>query len=237
MIRVLIVEDDPMVAQFNRCYLEQVSGYQCIGAAASVEEAEALLENARPELILLDLFMRKKGGFDLLNKIRSNDTNIDVIVISAARDPESIKKALQYGAVDYLIKPFNFSRFKAALESYRETYYRMNTPDSISQDDLDQLIGRSPNKGGNTAMQSLPKGLTSGTLKILWEAIEKHGRSFSTEELAQLSGISRVSVRKYLAFLLEIGVLQSELIYGTGGRPLDKFWVFPDKSQVVETYF
>lgn len=237
MIRVLIVEDDPMVAQFNRCYLEQVGGYHCIGAAASVDEAAILLERDRPQLILLDLYMRKKGGFDLLNKIRSNDANIDVIVISAARDPESIKKALQYGALDYLIKPFNFLRFKAALDNYRETYYRMNTPDNMSQDDLDQLIGRSPDRGGNTGMQSLPKGLTPGTLKILWEAIVKHGRSFSTEELAQLSGISRVSVRKYLAFLLEIGVLQSELIYGTGGRPLDKFWTFPDKSKAVEMYF
>ncbi|MNJ51396.1 Transcriptional regulatory protein DcuR [compost metagenome] len=181
--------------------------------------------------------MRKKGGFDLLNKIRRNDANIDVIVISAARDPESIKKALQYGAVDYLIKPFNFSRFKAALDTYRETYFRMNAPDNMSQDDLDQLIRRAPNRAGNAGLYNLPKGLTPGTLKMVWEAIEERGGGFSTEEVSQFSGISRVSVRKYLAFLMDIGVLETEIIYGTGGRPLDKFWALPDKSEVVNMYF
>ncbi|WHX47739.1 response regulator [Paenibacillus woosongensis] len=233
MISVLIVEDDPMVAHFNRSYLEQVDGYCCIGTASSVAEAEILLECERPQLILLDLFMRTKDGFDLLNQIRSSDANIDVIVISAARDPERIKKALQYGAVDYLIKPFHFPRFKAALDHYRETYHRMIAPASMSQDDLDQLIRRSPEEG---KAQSLPKGLTPGTLKIVWEAIEGHRGSFSTEDASRLSGISRVSVRKYLSFLLEIGVLQTEMIYGTGGRPLDIFHALPDKSKIVAMY-
>lgn len=181
--------------------------------------------------------MRKKDGFDLLNNIRSKDANVDVIVISAARDPERIKKALQYGAVDYLIKPFNFSRFKAALDSYRETCYRMNAPGSMSQDDLDQLIRRAPDQGESGEMRHLPKGLTPGTLKIVWEAIEEHGGSFSTEDVSRLSGISRVSVRKYLSFLTELSVLESRIVYGTGGRPLDVFSALPDKSEIVDVYF
>jgi CitB family two-component system response regulator MalR len=234
MINVLIVEDDPMVAKINRCYLEQIEGYHCIGQVASIEEAEGLLEQQVVDLILLDIYMRKKSGFELLNLIRSNAKNVDVIVISALKDPGSIKKALQYGAVDYLIKPFNFSRFKVALENYRETFLRMSSDENMSQEDLDKLTRPSLE---NSTPSQLPKGLTVGTLGVIWKVIQQHeGIHFSTEEITLLCGISRVSVGKYLSFLNELGVLESETIYGTGGRPLYKFNLIPDKEVMVEEY-
>lgn len=234
MINVLIVEDDPMVAKFNQCYLEQIEGYRCIGQVASAEAAEELLGERRIDLILLDIYMRKKSGFELLNLIRSNAENVDVIVISALKDPGSIKKALQYGALDYLIKPFCFSRFKVALENYREVFLRMSSDENMSQEDLDKLTRPSVENG---APFHLPKGLTAGTLGVVWKEIQQYeGIHFSTEEIALLSGISRVSIGKYLSFLTELNVLETETIYGTGGRPLYKYNLVPDKEVMVETY-
>jgi CitB family two-component system response regulator MalR len=51
------------------------------------------------------------NGLELLSKLRKTDKNVDVIIASAAKDSISIKKALQYGAVDYLIKPLEFECF------------------------------------------------------------------------------------------------------------------------------
>lgn len=236
MIRVLIVEDDPMVAKFNQYYLELVEGFRCVGTAESAEAAKQLLERAKPQLILLELYMRRQDGFALLNYIRSRAQNIDVIVISAARDPESIIKTRQYGAVDYLIKPFHFSRFKTSLELYRDAYRAMNFCRVMSQNDVDRLIWRGDCQAASR--RPLPKGLTSGTLQMVWEAITRQDSSgFSTSELSRAAGISRVSVRKYLDFLAGIGVLEKEIIYGTGGRPLDKFSTVPEKFSVVSMYF
>lgn len=70
MIRVLIVEDDPMVAEFNKRYLEQVEGFQLVSVVSSVNEALNLLEKQTIDLILLDIFIPGMNGLDLLLLIR-----------------------------------------------------------------------------------------------------------------------------------------------------------------------
>ena len=218
MIRVMIVEDDPMVAEFNKRYLEQVQGFTLIAMAASVDEAIKIIEKVEIDLILLDIFMPGKQGLDLLTYLRENEKETDAIIISAASDMERIKKALRYGAVDYLIKPFEFERFNRALVSYKEQSRLIQTQQLINQDVLDQQLLHREEK---PIIEELPKGLTKDTLKQIWEAIQglKHV-PFSTEDVVKLVGISRVSVRKYLNFLKEIGVLDVKVIYGTVGSGL-----------------
>lgn len=81
------------------------------GWASSVEEAKKYIAEQAIDLILLDVYMQESNGLDLLSFIRETGVNIDVIVISAASDMNSVKKAMNFGAVDYLIKPFHFNRF------------------------------------------------------------------------------------------------------------------------------
>src|SRR5881392_588304 len=140
MIRVMIVEDDPMVAEFNKRYLEQVQGFALIAMAASVDEAIKIIEKVEIDLILLDIFMPGKQGLDLLTYLREKEKEIDAIIISAASDMERIKKALRYGAVDYLIKPFEFERFNRALVSYKDQSRLIQTQQLINQDVLDQQL-------------------------------------------------------------------------------------------------
>jgi two-component system, CitB family, response regulator MalR len=221
MIKVLIVEDDPMVAEFNKRYLEQVGGFELKAAARSYIEALALLDREEIDLILLDIFMPGMNGLDLLAQIRRMGNGIDVIVVSAACDSESIKKALRYGAVDYLIKPFEFERFNSALTDYREWVSFTKDQEIISQADLDQHL---LNKDHSQVVSELPKGLDRKTLKTVWENIQNTKvRDFSTEEIANSVGISRVSMRKYLDFLKQIGVLKLEITYGAVGRPVYKY--------------
>ena len=124
MINVLIVDDDPMVAELNRRYLEQVDGFRWQGSVSTIQAAkQMLLEGDAPiDLVLLDIYMQKDNGLDLLPVIRQMPNNVDVIMISSASDMPAIKKALRYGVVDYLIKPFQFTRFQEALSAYREEH-------------------------------------------------------------------------------------------------------------------
>jgi len=234
MIKVLIVEDDPMVAEFNRRYLEQVGGFELIAIAPTVPDALHILDGEGVDLILLDIFMPGKNGFDLLAQIRKLGQGVDVIVVSAACDSQSIKKALRYGAVDYLIKPFEFERFNTALSAYRDWVKMTKGQEKLSQAELDiRLLHPNP----LPMPKELPKGLTRNTLKTVWENIqEMKGRSFSTEEIANEVGVSRVSMRKYLAFLTDIGVIEMEIIYGSIGRPVYQHRCLNPESNLIKTY-
>ncbi|MCR6105199.1 response regulator [Salipaludibacillus agaradhaerens] len=219
MIKVIIVEDDPMVAEFNKRYLEKIDGYQLINSFKTVEDALPFIDAHDIDLILLDIYMPGKNGWELLSKIRMANKNVDVMIISAARDKESIKKGLRLGAVDYLIKPFEFERFQKALASYREENSFMNQKHDFHQKDLDDNLFRKDHHGSGETIE-LPKGLTKPTLKKVIKTIEASERaSFTTDMLAEETGISRVSVRKYLAYLLELGMVEETMNYHTVGRP------------------
>jgi CitB family two-component system response regulator MalR len=214
----MIVEDDPMVAEINKQYLSKIDGFRLVATVNSVAEAIRFLGKNDIQLILLDIFMPGKQGLELLSYLRKNDLEIDVIIISAASDFERIKRALRYGVVDYLIKPFEFERFKAALATYLEQTRLIDKQDSVSQQDLDNLL---LHREEALIAEELPKGLTKDTLKQIWDAIQELKQGpFSTDEVANVVGISRVSARKYLNFLKDLGILEVKVIYGTIGRPV-----------------
>lgn len=234
MIKVLIVEDDPMVVKFNKYYLEQVGGFELKAIAACADDAFEVLEKESIDLILLDIYIPGINGLELLSQLRKNDRNVDVIIVSAAKDSISIKKALQYGAVDYLIKPFEFERFSAALSSYKNREKFMSNNLNISQEDLDTLLLY---KDQPLSLESFPKGLDRNTLRLVWDKIlEISDIAFSTEELAVLLGISRVSIRKYLNFLEEIKTLKKEVIYGSLGRPIYKYKLIRSNTNFINNY-
>lgn len=229
-INVLIVEDDPMVAEFNKRYLSKVDGYELVDIAYSVEEAAKLVEENDIQLILLDIYMPGKKGLDMLATIRKENLPIDFILITAATDTENIQTALHYGAIDYLIKPFEFSRFKQALLRYKEKYQLLNKQETFSQEELDRRL---LNAEQETMIEQklLPKGLTKSTLIIIIDTI-KRMKSFSTDDIAEATSISRVSVRKYLMFLVENDILEETLIYGIG-RPVYQYTYKENSDQLT----
>lgn len=233
MIKVIIVDDDPMVAEFNKRYVELVEGFQLQAVVHSADEALKVLDAEEIDLILLDIFMPGMNGLELLTKLRQVGKGVDVIVITAACDSNSIKKALQFGAVDYIIKPFEFERLNSALLAYKSLASLMEDQDRLSQVELDQCVLY---KEQPLSVQ-LPKGIDRNTLTVTWEQIKALEQSlFSTEEMAKYIGISRVSMRKYLEFLRQIGTLKLELIYGTVGRPVYKYRCINSINNGIQRY-
>ena len=229
----MIVDDDPMVAEINRRYVELVEGFKIEAIVHSSNEAFEILDKDEIDLILLDIFMPGMNGLDLLVQLRQAGKGTDVIVISAACDRQSIKKALQFGATDYIIKPFEFERLNSALLTYKGLANLMGEQDNLSQVELDQCMLY---KEQPLATQ-LPKGIDRNTLTAVWEQIKLLDRElFSTEEMARYIGVSRVSMRKYLEFLRQIGVLKLDLIYGTVGRPIYKYRCIDSVNNFIQRY-
>ncbi|TCV95198.1 two-component system response regulator DcuR [Biostraticola tofi] len=228
MINVLVVDDDAMVAELNRCYLNQISGFSCCGTVSTLQQAKNRILQDPPDidLVLLDVYMQQENGLDLLPIIREFCQQIDVIVISSASDAATIKKALQYGVVDYLIKPFQFSRFEEALGAYREKKTLLEQHDCYQQSDVDRLLRRTDPQA--TDPEKLPKGLTVPTLRTVCEWIDSHPDiEFSTDNLAAAIGISRVSCRKYLIYLTQTKILTTHIQYGVTGRPVYLYHLLP----------
>lgn len=236
MMNVLVVDDDAMVAELNRCYINQISGLTCCGTASTLQQAKERLQQEPPvDLILLDIYMQQENGLDLLAELRHSAYAVDVIIISSAADAATIKTSLNYGVVDYLIKPFQFSRFEEALTHWRQKRSQMDNQQYYQQAELDRLIhGRSADAG---EQKRLPKGLTPQTLRTLCQWIEAHPDSeFSTDELAAEVNISRVSCRKYLIWLAEINILFTTIHYGATGRPVYRYRLQAEYHSLLKQY-
>ncbi|MFP7298788.1 response regulator [Neobacillus niacini] len=236
MIKVLIVEDDPMVAEFNKRYLKEMNGFVLSGITHNVKDAREFLNREQVNLILLDVYMPGGTGLELLHYVREQKMAVDVILITAAGDSEKIQTALRLGAVDYLIKPFEFERFRQALMKYQDKYAFFNQKEVLNQEDLDHRILDSGQRTSEELSLDLPKGLTSSTLQNIIHMIKaKEGSLFSTDEIAESTYISRVSVRKYLKYLTQLGVLEESLTYGIG-RPVYFYSLKKDKLSQVNMF-
>lgn len=218
MIKVLVVEDDPMVAYLNKRYVDSVGGFSVVKSAGDGEEALGILEQEAIDLVILDIYMPKTDGLALLEEIRKRFLHTDVILVTAAKELEVIDKALKLGAVDYLIKPFKFERLKDALEKYRKRYKFFAEDGPVSQEDIDRLT---KGRGKSAALRTgLPKGLHEKTLARIRRKLEENRTAFlNADEIAEKAGISRVTARRYLEYLESIGAIECEIEYGSVGRP------------------
>lgn len=102
--KILIVEDEEILSNLLEKKLKEV-GYE-VGVAFDGEEGIKKIRETKPDLILLDIIMPKKGGFEVLEEINQDAElkKIPVIIISNSGQPVEISKALDLGVKDYLIK-------------------------------------------------------------------------------------------------------------------------------------
>ncbi len=219
-ITTLIVEDDPMVLEINRQFIERVEGFSVKGTAQNFNEAERLLGELKPQLVILDIYLPDTSGVELLKKIRSLGFPVDVIMITAARDRSIIQDVLRYGAIDYIIKPFKFSRLQNSLLSYKVLRNKLEENGTLDQEEIDSLknAGTPPK-----SFENLPKGLNEITLRQVFLCVVKKKRGLCAEEVAEGVGIARVTARRYLEYLDSKGIAQLELQYGSVGRPINRY--------------
>jgi response regulator of citrate/malate metabolism len=210
--RVVIVEDDPMVASIHHRWIEAAGGFDVVDVVPSAELAAARLVDAGADLVILDLSLQGVSGVELLRRLRRTSTSIDVIVVTASREPATVEAVTQLGVVDYLVKPFREERFQQAMASFvarRAVLQR----DRLSQADIDRLRGAVP------TARATPKGIAPGTLDLVHDVLRRASEAVTASQVGTAVGISRVVARRYLEHLVETGRGEVTLRYGTTGRP------------------
>ncbi len=211
---VLIVDDDFMVAEIHRRFVEQVEGFRAVGVARTGAEALSSAKELQPQLILLDVYLPDMTGLEVLQQLRSDGDRVGIIMITAARELDTVQGALDGGAADYLIKPFEFPQLKAKLEAFSARADALESAGGVDQSLIDTLFGGA---GSSPHQDVLPKGLGAETGRLVLDAVRDSGE-VSAAECADLVGISRVSARRYLEHYLSAGALELRLQYGIG-RP------------------
>ena len=222
MYKVLIVEDDPMVAMINEQYIKRNKNFEIVGKCSDGASALDFLESSAVDLLILDVFMPKMDGFETLRKIRNKQITVEAIMVTAANDRDSLEEALHLGIVDYLVKPFTFDRFQMALEKYIAQNNALKDIDTLNQTSIDHIIDNSRKKSEDL----FPKGIQERTLQLIMEYLNGNkNKWFTGDDIAAKVGLTGVTVRRYMNYLAESGRVVGEMNYETGGRPCMRYKV------------
>ncbi len=221
MIKVLIAEDDFRVAQIHEQYLEQIEEMELAGKAMNAKETLRLLKENHIDLLLLDVYMPDMLGTELLQKIRDG-FSVDIIMITAANEKAFIKKALDYGVKQYLVKPVTIERFKEVMNQYSKNREILNSMDTVNQEILDRLFGVTEKKA---IKQKLPSGIDYITLKKVTKILSDEREGITAENVAERMGASRSTARRYLEYMVGVEQAVVEQVYGIVGRPERRYYL------------
>nr|WP_277608104.1 response regulator [Streptomyces boncukensis] len=226
----MVVDDDFMVARLHSTLVERVPGFEVAAVAHTGAEAVSRVRALRPDLVLLDLYLPDLSGLEVLRRLRGDAApgeGPDVLVVTAARDAESVRAAQHGGAVQYVVKPFEGRLLQERLRRYAERLREFERLAAAGQDGVDRLMGARGAPGGGATLApaapaaALPKGLTEQTCALVRGVLDAAGGDdgLSASECAERSGLSRVSARRYLEHFVATGTAQVTLRYGATGRP------------------
>lgn len=219
---VLIVDDDFMVADIHRRFVDRIDGFRAVGTARTGAEALTAAAELSPDLILLDVYLPDLTGLEVLKTLRAQGNPVGVIMITAARELDTVSGALDGGAADYLVKPFEFTQLSSKLTAYAARADMLESAGGVDQSQIDSLFGTAAAEPPRDGV--LPKGLGAETGRLVLTAVAKAGE-VSAAECAEHVGISRVSARRYLEHYLSTGAVEIRLQYGRAGRPERRYRV------------
>lgn len=223
MITVLIVEDEPLIAEAHRTYLQRLNGFSVAAVAHTARDAMRAAANAETpiDLVLLDIGLPDASGIALASGLSGLRPAPDIIAITSERDLEMVRAAVGHGALAYLLKPFTFAAFRDRLERYQR--YREALPagtDAASQAEVDRALAE---LRISTDRSAAPKGAAVGTNDEIARVVRDSTDGITADEVAKRVGVSRVTAWRYLERLADEGIVTRHTDYGKAGRPKTRY--------------
>jgi response regulator of citrate/malate metabolism len=215
VIRTLVVEDDPHLADAHAEYVKRVPGFIPVGVVHRGSEALQFVRRSEVDLVLLDFYLPDMTGLDVCRALRAAGQRVDVIAVTSARDVEIVRAAVAQGVVQYLLKPFTLAAFRDKLERYADYRRALSGSSATAQHDLDRAFAALRGSAGGP----LPKGMSSETLEVVVDRLRASAEGLSAGEVAEIVGVARVTARRYLEHLADQGLATRAPRYGATGRP------------------
>ncbi|MGO1381424.1 MAG: response regulator, partial [Corynebacterium sp.] len=134
-LQVLVVDDDFRVAQIHADVVTATAGLQVQGTARTVAEARRMITAQAPDLLLADVYLPDGVGIDLVRA-----AGVDAVVLSAAAEPATVRRALSAGVHGYLVKPFTRQSLTERLERVVRFRRIVDTPHLLKQEEIDRAL-------------------------------------------------------------------------------------------------
>lgn len=222
MIRVLIVEDEPLIAKAHREYLARIPGFTVVAVAHTGQDALRAVTTAAHggepiDLVLLDIGLPDTSGLDIAAALSVFHPSPDIIAVTSARELEVVRTAVARGIVLYLLKPFTFAALRDKLERY--VSYREALDDSgkvAGQHEIDRAMSALRTSDSRA---SSPKGIAPATLDLIVGYLRDADAPCTAAQVGAGIGVSRVTAWRYLERLADDGALVRLTEYGKAGRP------------------
>jgi response regulator of citrate/malate metabolism len=211
--RVLVIEDDRVVAGVHCKFVSRVDGFSVVGVAGTAAQAEQLVSTLRPDLLLLDVGLPDEHGVSLLRRLRARGELIEAIAVTAATATPIVRATVHLGIVDYLVKPFDQERLRKALALFRRRMLMLAT-DALTQPDVDRICSDGPN-----SYRWLPRDLSIDRLRQIQQAMTELPGPATAAEIAVRTSIARVTARRYLEYLVTVGQVTASTLPSGPGRP------------------
>lgn len=226
---VLLIEDDPMVCEVNRQFIERVKDFVIVATAKNGKEGIEKIKQLHPDLVFMDIYMPEKNGLDMLMKLRASKLDFDVIAVTAANDAGTIQTCFRLGVCDYIMKPFTYERIEMALVHYKQRREHFKMKQSFSQKELDAILypntTEAPITEDDYMFDDLPKGFNKSTLLKVLTFLKNSQAGASADEVAASIGVARVTARRYLDYMEKQRLIQVDIQYGSVGRPINQYFI------------
>ncbi|MDQ6754411.1 MAG: response regulator [Actinomycetota bacterium] len=220
MIKTLVVDDDFRVAGIHAARVAKVDGFECVGEVHSATAAREAIARLKPDLILLDVHLPDEDGLSLLRSLQAAGSQVDCIIITAARDLATVRSARSSGAAYYIVKPFSFEQLRTQLEAYQRWRQELESASTASQATIDRLY-----HARSAGVRTAPAPRLQPTMQKTLDAVRAAGGPVGAAEIADQLGISRPTAQRYLGALEHKGLLILDLAYGSTGRPQNSYTV------------
>jgi response regulator of citrate/malate metabolism len=224
VLDVLVVDDDYRVAAVHVAFVEGVPGFRVVGEAHTAADALELARTLNPDLVLLDIYLPDGDGLEVVRGMLSSPSPPAVMVISAATDMATVRRAVQLGAVHYIVKPFGFAALAERLTAFRNAQTHITEwPDEPTQDDVNKIFDLL--RPATPAQVSAELRHLAPTLKLVYDALAGSDAALSAADIAATIGISRATAQRYLTQLEQSNAITLELRYGQTGRPEHRYTI------------
>ncbi len=222
MIRTLIIEDDFRVAEINSAYISMDEDFEVIGIAPTASIGYQMIIDSKPDLVLLDLYLPDEHGLELFARIQQlpRGSKPDVFIITAARDAQSVRDAIQLGVAAYVVKPFNGQQLIERLKTYKSAHERLHIEGEVSQAEVDAAVALM--HGRKLEIENSEPSKNPTTSMII-KCLMNNPNPMSASEIASSLGISRATAQRYLSQMADRNLVALELQYGSAGRPINNY--------------
>lgn len=215
-ISVVVVDDDFRVAQLHAQFVRAVPGFRVVAVVHDAAATRAAVAEHRPDLVLLDMYLPDQLGTELVPQLPC-----DVLMVTAASDAESVRKALGAGVVNYLVKPFTLPDLADRLGAYARYRNQLARSGPLQQAEIDRLVRTL--REGDLVEGAVPKGRSPQTARLVAHCLQASSEPRTASEVAAELGLSRPTAQRYLADLAAAGRADVTLRYGSAGRPEHRY--------------